>query len=54
MLLFGVAFEFPLIVLMLNFAGVVTGRKLLGWWRIASSSSFVFAAVVTPTRTRSA
>ncbi|MFC7550096.1 twin-arginine translocase subunit TatC [Plantactinospora sp. GCM10030261] len=49
LLLFGVAFEFPLIVLMLNFIGLASGRRLLGWWRIAVFVFFAFAAVVTPT-----
>jgi sec-independent protein translocase protein TatC len=49
MLLFGAAFEFPLIVVMLNFAGLVSAKKLLGWWRIAVFLMFVFSAVVTPT-----
>jgi sec-independent protein translocase protein TatC len=48
LLLFGVAFEFPLILLMLNFTGVVSARKLLGWWRVVVFLSFVFAAVATP------
>lgn len=48
-LLFGVAFEFPLIVLMLNFVGLATGRKLLSWWRVAVFVFFAFSAVVTPT-----
>ncbi|MFY1670760.1 twin-arginine translocase subunit TatC [Plantactinospora sp. WMMB334] len=48
-LMFGVAFEFPLIVLMLNFVGLVSGRKMLGWWRIAVFVFFLFAAIVTPT-----
>src|SRR4051794_11668234 len=47
-LLFGAAFEFPLILLMLNFTGVVSGRRLLGWWRIVVFLSFAFAAVATP------
>ncbi len=47
-LIFGAAFEFPLILLMLNFTGVVTGRKLLGWWRIVVFISFAFAAIATP------
>jgi sec-independent protein translocase protein TatC len=49
MLLFGAGFEFPLLVAMLNFAGVVSAKRLLGWWRIAIFLMFLFAAVVTPT-----
>lgn len=49
MLLFGVGFELPLILLMLNIAGVVSAKKLLGWWRIAVFLFFLFAALVTPT-----
>lgn len=49
MLLFGAGFEFPLIVAMLNFAGIVSARRLLGWWRMAIFLMFLFAAVVTPT-----
>jgi sec-independent protein translocase protein TatC len=49
MLLFGAGFEFPLIVAMLNFAGVVSARRLLGWWRVAIFLMFLFAALVTPT-----
>jgi len=48
MLLFGVSFEFPLLLLMLNFAGVVSGKKMLSWWRVAVFISFAFAAVTTP------
>ncbi|SCL28441.1 twin-arginine translocase subunit TatC [Micromonospora inyonensis] len=48
-LLFGVAFEFPLIVLMLNFVGLASARRLLSWWRVAVFVFFAFAAVVTPT-----
>ncbi|WP_250035414.1 twin-arginine translocase subunit TatC [Paractinoplanes maris] len=47
-LIFGAAFEFPLILLMLNFTGVVSARKLLGWWRIVVFLSFAFAAIATP------
>ncbi|WBB81098.1 twin-arginine translocase subunit TatC [Micromonospora sp. WMMD882] len=48
-LIFGVAFEFPLIVLMLNFVGLASARKLLSWWRVAVFAFFAFSAVVTPT-----
>lgn len=47
-LLFGVAFEFPLILLMLNFTGVVSARRLVSWWRIVIFLSFAFAAIATP------
>ena len=47
-LLFGAAFEFPLILLMLNFTGVVSARRLLSWWRIVTFVSFAFAAIATP------
>ncbi|PGH45099.1 sec-independent protein translocase protein TatC [Micromonospora sediminicola] len=48
-LLFGVAFEFPLIVLMLNFVGLASAKRLLSWWRVAIFVFFAFSAVVTPT-----
>lgn len=48
-MLFGVAFEFPLIVLMLNLVGLASAKKLLGWWRIAVFLFFLFSAIVTPT-----
>ena len=48
-LLFGVAFEFPLIVLMFNFIGLASAKRLLGWWRIAVFVFFAFSAIVTPT-----
>jgi sec-independent protein translocase protein TatC len=48
-LIFGVAFEFPLIVLLFNFTGMASAKRLLGWWRVAVFVFFVFSAVVTPT-----
>ncbi|RKR92608.1 sec-independent protein translocase protein TatC [Micromonospora pisi] len=48
-LLFGVAFEFPLVILMLNFVGIASGRRLLSWWRVVIFLFFAFSAVVTPT-----
>ena len=48
LLLFGAAFEFPLLLLMLNFTGLVSARRLLSWWRAVVFLSFVFAAIATP------
>jgi sec-independent protein translocase protein TatC len=45
----GFAFQFPLIVLMLNFTGVASARKLLSWWRVTVFIMFVLAALITPT-----
>jgi sec-independent protein translocase protein TatC len=49
MLIFGIAFEFPLGIMLANIAGIATGKRLLGWWRIAVFLFFVFAAIATPT-----
>jgi sec-independent protein translocase protein TatC len=49
MLLFAIGFEFPLIMLMLNFTGLISARRMLGWWRIAVFLTFLFGAIVTPT-----
>jgi sec-independent protein translocase protein TatC len=48
LVLFGVGFEFPLILLMLNVTGVATGRRLLSWWRVVIFLSFAFSAVASP------
>ena len=49
MLSAGLAFEFPLIILMLNVTGIATARRLLGWWRVTVFIMFVLAALITPT-----
>ncbi|MER5770540.1 twin-arginine translocase subunit TatC [Streptomyces sp. NPDC001985] len=48
-LVFGLAFELPLILIMLNLVGMVTGRRMAGWWRGVVMGVFVFGAVATPT-----
>jgi sec-independent protein translocase protein TatC len=47
-LVFGGAFELPLLLVMLNFIGVLTGKRLLGWWRGMVMGITVFAAFATP------
>ncbi|WP_425559813.1 twin-arginine translocase subunit TatC [Kitasatospora terrestris] len=47
-LVFGLGFELPLFLVMLNFVGVLTGKRLLGWWRGMVMGITVFAAFATP------
>ena len=48
-LVFGVGFLLPLVVVLLNFAGVLTGKRLISWWRWIIIGIVLFAAVATPT-----
>jgi sec-independent protein translocase protein TatC len=48
MLVTGLVFELPLVVMGLAKLRVVTSRKLLGWWRYAFILAFVISAIVTP------
>ena len=48
MLAFGVGFQFPVLLVALQIAGILTPQKLLGWWRYAVVIIVVFAAVATP------
>jgi len=48
LLVFGVAFEIPLFVVLLNLAGVVSGRTLGNYRPWIIIGTFVFAAVATP------
>jgi sec-independent protein translocase protein TatC len=48
LLVFGVAFEIPLFVVLLNLAGVVSGKTLGNYRPWIVVGTFVFAAVATP------
>ncbi|MFF8812448.1 twin-arginine translocase subunit TatC [Streptomyces pactum] len=48
-IVFGLAFELPLLLVLLNLGGVITGKRMLGWWRFMVVGITVFAAVATPT-----
>jgi sec-independent protein translocase protein TatC len=48
LLVFGVAFEIPLFVIMLNLAGVVSGKAIGRYRPWIIIGTFVFAAVATP------
>jgi len=48
MLVTGLVFETPLVVMGLAKVGVVKSRTLLKWWRFAIVGTFILSAVVTP------
>jgi sec-independent protein translocase protein TatC len=48
MLVSGLVFELPILVMGLAKLGVVDSRRLLGWWRQAIVIAFIVAAIVTP------
>jgi sec-independent protein translocase protein TatC len=48
LLVTGLVFELPLVVMGLAKLGVVNSRRLIGWWRYAIIFAFVAAAIVTP------
>jgi len=48
-LVFGIAFLFPVVLVALNVVGVLPSRVMLKGWRPAIVIIFVFAAIATPT-----
>jgi len=48
LLVFGIAFEIPVFVVLLNLAGVVKGRQLAAYRPWIIVGSFIFAAIATP------
>ena len=50
MVAFGIAFEFPVLLVFLQLAGVVSSRKLRSWRRPAVVVIVAVAAVITPSQ----
>jgi sec-independent protein translocase protein TatC len=48
-IVFGLSFELPLLLVMLNLTGMIGGRRMLGWWRGMILGVTIFAAFATPT-----
>jgi sec-independent protein translocase protein TatC len=48
LLVFGIAFVLPVVLVLLNFAGVITAQNILKSWRMAIFVSAVIGAIATP------
>ncbi|MFD7445892.1 twin-arginine translocase subunit TatC [Streptomyces sp. NPDC059909] len=47
-LVFGLSFELPLLLVMLNLAGILSSARMAGWWRHMVLGITAFAAIATP------
>ncbi|MBX7549995.1 twin-arginine translocase subunit TatC [Streptomyces sp. NPDC004232] len=47
-IVFGLSFELPLLLIFLNLTGILSGQRMLGWWRGMILGITIFAAVATP------
>ncbi|WP_326570492.1 twin-arginine translocase subunit TatC [Actinacidiphila glaucinigra] len=45
---FGLSFELPVLLVLLNLGGVISARRMTGWWRGMLMGVAAFAAVATP------
>ncbi|MFH8345567.1 twin-arginine translocase subunit TatC [Streptomyces sp. NPDC018045] len=45
---FGLSFELPLVLVMLNLGGVLSAARMRGWWRGMVMGITVFSAIATP------
>lgn len=50
MVAFGLAFEFPVVLVFLQLVGIVSSRRLRSWRRYTVVGIFVFVAVATPSQ----
>ncbi len=50
MVAFGLAFEFPVVLVFLQLVGIVSSRRLRSWRRYTAVGIFVFVAVATPSQ----
>jgi sec-independent protein translocase protein TatC len=49
LLVFGISFELPLLLILANISGVMSARRIRAWWRGMVMGICVFAAAATPT-----
>lgn len=49
LLVFGLSFELPLLLIGLNVIGALSAQRLRGWWRSVVFAIFAFSAVAVPT-----